>query len=128
MITKTVLCDADFLIALCIVNEPNHELAKEILAKYNHFVVLNITFYEVATVLSRKLIQPEAVDTLERIQEAFCNVIYFLPINEFQTFKLYKSFTKKNISFFDCACSITARNNDFLIASFDKFYPLQILA
>ncbi len=80
MTSKTVLCDADFLIALCITNEPNHELAKKILAKYNQFVVLNITFYEVATVLSRKLIHPEAIDTLERIQEAFSNTINFFGI------------------------------------------------
>ena len=128
MTTKPVLCDADFLIALFITNEPNYELANTIFDKYDKFFVLNITFYEVATVLSRKLIQSEAIETLSRIRESFVDIIKLSDEDEVQSFELYNSFTKKNISFFDCACLVIANNKDYKIASFDKFYPLELVS
>ena len=127
MTNKTVLCDTDFLISLHLETDSTHLKAKEIFSKYTDFVVLDITFWELATVLSRKLNQDQAILTLEFIQKNFPNTINFLAVHELLAFKLYKSYTKKNISFFDCACLVYAKQNDCLIASFDKFYPNNIL-
>ncbi len=122
------LCDTDFLIALQFGNESTHQQAFNIFQKFDNFVVSNITFWEVATVLSRKLNQSEAVKLLELIQGQFTDIYIFSADDEITTFKLYKSYTKKNISYFDCACLIVAQKLDAKIASFDKFYPTEILA
>ena len=125
---KKVLCDTDFLISLFITNEPNYVLANSIFDKYDKFFVLNITFYEVATVLSRKLTQSEAIEILCRMRNTFVDIIKLSDQEEQITFDLYNSFTKKNISFFDCACMTVAKKLDYKIASFDQFYPKSILA
>ena len=125
--SQTVLCDTDFLIALHLENDSTHLRAKEIFSNYSYFVVLDITFWEIATVLSRKLNQDQAILTLEFIQKNFSNVIKFQPAHEVQVFQLYKSYSKKNISFFDCACLVYATQNNYQIASFDQFYPKDTL-
>ena len=127
MTNKTLLCDTDFLISLQLETESTHEEAMDIYENNDEFVVLNITFWEVATVLSRKLNQDQAIATLERIQEDFPNIINFNDKAEKEAFDLFKSFAKKNISFFDCACLVTAQKHGYKIASFDKFYPKEIL-
>jgi predicted nucleic acid-binding protein len=127
MITK-VLCDTDFIISLYLSEETTHAKAVQIFSGDCEFFVLNITLYEVATVLSRKLPQPQAIENLESIQSFFVNVIKLSTDDESQTFDLYKSFSKKNISFFDCACQVVATKNKMKIASFDKFYDPKILA
>ncbi len=43
-------------------------------------------------------------------------------------YRLYNSFEKKNISFFDCACLHYAKIVKAKVVSFDKFYPPEILA
>lgn len=72
-----VLCDTDFLVALYITEDLNHAKANEILNKYNSFIVTNITFYEVSTVLSRKLEQLIAMKILNQIQKDFSNILIF---------------------------------------------------
>jgi predicted nucleic acid-binding protein len=51
-----IICDTDFLISLAITNESTHQQANQLFTKYEdwEFLVLNLTKYEVATVLSRK--------------------------------------------------------------------------
>lgn len=127
-LSVTVLCDTDFLVALYIAEDLNHAKANEILNKYNSFIVTNITFYEVLTVLSRKLEQLIAIKILNQIQKDFSNILIFDQGWELEVYKIYTSFEKKNISFFDCACLFLATENNFKIASFDKFYPSDLLA
>lgn len=76
-LSVTVLCDTDFLVALYIAEDSNHAKANEILNKYNSFIVTNITFYEVLTVLSRKLEQLIAIKILNQIQKDFSNILIF---------------------------------------------------
>ena len=124
---KGILCDADFLIGLYVDKDSNHQKATEIYSQFENFSILNITFYEVATVLSRLFDHQIAKDTLKDIQELFTNVITFDQKLEESAFELYYSYNKKNISFFDCGCLITAQKNHYKIASFDKFYPKEML-
>ena len=122
-----VLCDADFLIALYIDKDSNHQQAQDIYSECNNFSILNITFYEVATVLSRLFDHQLAKETLKDMKELFTNVIIFDQGMEDKTYENYYSYNKKNISFFDCACLVTAQKYGYKIASFDKFYPNEIL-
>jgi predicted nucleic acid-binding protein len=126
MITK-VLCDTDFIISLFLNEESTHDKAVQIFGNQYEFYALNITMYEVATVLSRKLQQPEAIENLESVQNLFTKIMRITEEDETEIYKLYKSFSKKNISFFDCACQVVATNNNMKIASFDKFYAAELL-
>jgi predicted nucleic acid-binding protein len=128
MISK-ILCDADFLIALFVQDDSNHKKAFEIYNSFDssYFVFTNLAIYETATVLSRKLEHDDAIFTLESIRNRFCNPIVFDTKWESDIFDIFNSYSKKNISFFDCSCLFIAQKFNYKIASFDKFYPKEIL-
>ena len=92
------------------------------------FMIMNLTKYEFSTVLSRKLPQLEAIKIYKEFTKDFQNEIWFEISWESEVFDLYNSFEKKNISFFDCACMILAKKINSKIASFDNFYPSELLA
>jgi predicted nucleic acid-binding protein len=127
--TKTILCDTDFFIALLISEDINHEKAKNILEKYQDFTFTHSSLikYELMTVLSRKLEQNLAVKALEIFEELFENEFQFDTFLEAEIIKYYKKSKNKNQSFFDIACLVQAQKYDYKIASFDKFYPKSIL-
>jgi predicted nucleic acid-binding protein len=125
-----ILCDADFLIGLFLDDDSNHQKSIDIYKEYSEthdFVVLNLTKYEFATVLSRKLPQALAIEINKLFLETFTGEVYFEKSWETETYKLYNSFQKKNISFFDCACLHYAKMVKAKIASFDTFYSAEIL-
>ncbi len=128
--TTKILCDADFLIGLYLNADSNHDKANLILEQFKstcEFVVLNLTRYEFATVLSRKLPQANAIEIYKQFQKDFQNEVWFEKKYEEDVLEIYNSFDKKNISFFDCACLYIARVLNCKIASFDSFYPAEIL-
>ncbi|MFM7854712.1 MAG: type II toxin-antitoxin system VapC family toxin [Flammeovirgaceae bacterium] len=129
MIKNRIICDTDFLISLSVTNESTHQKALNLYQKNEDadFLVLNITMYEVATVLSRKFKQTQAVEILESIQYNFETEIWFEKDWQNQVFDIYKSQLNKNISFFDCSCLFLAQKYKAKIASFDQFYPPEIL-
>ena len=123
-----VLCDADFFVALLIAEDSNHPKAIEILNNPNYsFWYSNLTKYELITVLSRKLPQNLAIQALEIFENTFDQEIIFDTEFESEIVKYFKNSTNKNQSFFDIACLIQAQILDFKIASFDKFYPVDII-
>lgn len=126
---KTILCDADFFVAFLIYEDINHEKAKKIFTDYQdyEFVYSNLTKYELMTVLSRKLEQKLAVQVLNLFQDIFVNEFNFDTSLEAKIINFYKKSQNKNQSFFDIACLIQAKTFDYKIASFDKFYPKEIL-
>jgi predicted nucleic acid-binding protein len=128
--TKTILCATDFLIALLIAEDINHDQARGILDKYQDcdFIYSNLTKYELMTVLSRKLEQHLAIKAFELFQEIFVNEFQFDASLEPQVISFYKNSQTKNQSFFDIACLVQAQKFGYKIASFDKFYPKELLA
>ena len=127
--SSKILCDADFIIALFITTDSNHQKACDLYDTYDfeQFFVMNITMYEVATVLSRLLPQSEAVTALQLVRQRFDNPVIFETKWGESVYELYNTFQKKNISFFDCACMILAKKVKAKIASFDSFYPPELL-
>ena len=79
------------------------------------------------TVLSRKLEQKLAVKAFKLFEELFINEVAFDTEFEPEIISYYKNSKSKNQSFFDIACLIQARKLGYKIASFDKFYPKEIL-
>lgn len=127
--TSTVLMDADFLIALYIDTDSNHQKAMNLYDNFDNFVVLNLTLYEVATVLSRLFQHSEAKLILNNIFGDLSEIVLgYDRAWESSILEIYHAQINKNISFFDCTCLYLAQKLDYKIASFDSFYPKKILA
>jgi len=124
-----VLLDTDFLINLFVPNEPNtikaHTIAKKVV-QYERFY-LNLVWYEMATVLSRKYTHSFALKILEDLKKTELQILRFSEEDEQTTWHEFFSYKKKNISFVDCANLVIARKHHFKIASFDTFYPKESL-
>jgi predicted nucleic acid-binding protein len=127
--TKQILCDTDFFVALLIDEDSNFEKAKRILDENleSIFLYSNLTRYELMTVLSRKLPQPKAIEALELFQDTFTDEFEFDDKMDLEIVEFYKNSKNKNQSYFDIACLLTAQKLNCKIASFDKFYPSEIL-
>ncbi len=127
--TKTILCDTDFLIAFLISEDINHQKSKSLVEKYQDFTFIhsNLTKYELMTVLSRKLEQKLAIQALELFEKIFENEFQFDTILEVEIIAYYKNTKNKNQSFFDIACLVQAKKHNYKIASFDQFYPKEFL-
>ncbi len=83
--------------------------------------MLRITSYELATVLSRKVSHALAVSVSTALTEI--NVQYLTLEDDAEAWTEFRAHTRKNISFFDCANLVTARKLGLKIATFDSFYP-----
>ncbi len=126
---KKILCDADFFIALLIAEDSNHAKARKLALDHSDcdFIYSNLTKYELMTVLSRKLEQSFAVQAIELFEQLFTEQFDFDTVFEKEVIRLYKQSLNKNQSFFDIACLVQAKHFNYKIASFDKFYPPEIL-
>ena len=126
---KNILCDADFFVALLIQNDSNHLKARAIVDNHleANFLYSNLTKYELMTVLSRKLDQKKAVECFELFTDTFEDEFQFDITLEPQIIDFYKQSTNKNQSFFDIVCLVTAQKLNYKIASFDQFYPKDLL-
>ncbi len=123
-----ILLDSDYIIALTFDNESTHHsaaLIRENIAGIEQFILEPI-LYELATVTSRKFGQEHASKLIKQI--------YKLPIRriiidelEPHILELFHSQRKKSTSLFDCANLVTAKHYGFKIASFDSFYPKELL-
>ena len=126
---KNILCDTDFFIALLIQNDSNHLKARTILDSNldANFLYSNLTKYELMTVLSRKLDQKTAIECFDLFISTFEDEFQFDISLEPKIIQFYKQSSNKNQSFFDIACLVTAQKLNYQIASFDQFYPKDIL-
>ena len=127
--TKKLVCDTDFFIALLIQEDTNHTRAMDIIDIYSDhlFAFSYLTKYELMNVLSRKLPQNLAIAALELFENTFEDRFDFDTALEQKVIDYYKKSSNKNISFFDITCLIQAQNWNCKIASFDKFYPTSVL-
>jgi predicted nucleic acid-binding protein len=127
--TNKILCNTDFFIALLIQEDSNHEKALAITHSHSDhiFTYSNLTKYELVTVLSRKLPQKIAIQALEIFEQTFDDKFNFDVTLEDKVLDLYKKSLNKNVSFFDVACLVQAQKYHWKIASFDRFYPSEIL-
>lgn len=127
--TNTILCDTDFFVAFLLEEDSSHDTALELIYKYqnNNFVYLSVTKYELMTVLSRKVPQIKAIEALEKFEDLFTQFLTVDSQLEADVIHFYKKASNKNQSFFDIACLLTAQKHGYKIASFDRFYPKELL-
>jgi predicted nucleic acid-binding protein len=126
---NSILLDSDFVFALQVENDSSHEkaliLQELIIEKNYNLFYLNIVKQEVATLISRRITQTQALTTIDLLSNF--NEIFITPEMEGEVWQVFKSFSKKNISFVDCANLYFASKFKFMIASFDTFYPKEFL-
>ncbi len=124
-----ILLDSDFIINTLIQNESNHERARDILSKYPEasFYMLNLVHYEVATVLSRKIPYADMAQAMAALRSTEPQTIMLQPDQENLAWQEFYSHKKKGISFVDCANVVMAKTYNMRIASFDKFYPDELI-
>lgn len=129
MTSKGILYDTDFLIALLIETESTHAQAKKIYANIRgeEAFLSEFVLFEFATVLSRKLPHPEAIEIVRSVQGAEFQLLQASAEEKQVTWELFFSFQKKNISFVDCHNVVLAKKYQFRLASFDAFYPKELL-
>lgn len=126
---KGVLLDTDFLIALFLKNQSTHQRAKKIytLIDREEKYIAKLVKYELATVLSYKFSQSAAKKIITDLDETEVNYLDLTPADEKEIWKSFFSYKKNGVSFIDCTNLILAKKFSYKIASFDQFYPTDIL-
>ncbi|MEK7458033.1 MAG: PIN domain-containing protein [Patescibacteria group bacterium] len=129
------LVDANVLIALFRENDASHDravqLMKSIAKEDNHLVVLNLTLYECATVLSMKIGMERAKQFYLHYNTVIEKVIQFDEQLEDKAWRIFLKQKKKGTSFVDCALVATAKKLGMKdILTYDKWFkscgfPLQ---
>jgi predicted nucleic acid-binding protein len=129
MSLDNLVIDTDFLLALILPEEPNHQKAIQLwqISNFGTIFVLNLVKYEVLNVLSRKLPQIEAIRNFNLIDWTALNYIFIDENLESKSIEIYNNQNRKNISAADCANLVLARKLNCKIASFDHFYPKEFL-
>lgn len=126
---KTILVDADALVALVKSDDSNHELAKKLFYKLEKagytFIYTPFTISEVVTVISHKVSQKKASQTLKTLRS---QMIFEFPLPYEKIDLIDKWFTsqnKKKTSYADCynmAVMEFLHESIAAIFSFDKVY------
>ncbi len=123
-----ILLDADYIIALSFDNESTYSQALKISKNIERFeqAIIAPVLYEVATVTSRKFGHKLSCNLIKSIYELDIEIISVDNLEK-NILELFYSQRKKSTSMFDCANLVAAKHYGFKIASFDSFYPKDIL-
>jgi predicted nucleic acid-binding protein len=127
--TSKIIVDSDFLYGLFVSTDPHHDKVVEFLPSLTgcEIIITSLVKYEIITLLSRRKDQTIALNALSQI-ETIGSVIYFIEQkDDVEIMKEFSSHSSKKISVVDCANLVLARKLKAKIASFDKFYPEEIL-
>lgn len=131
MIFNGIIYDTDFIISLLFEDQSTHQQAviiQEQQKEYSQFIVLDIITFELATTVSRLYNQKLAVEVTQKVLE-MTDIVLELSFEDKQIiWSEFNSYSKKGISYFDCANLVMAKKLNYKIGSFDKFYPKDILA
>lgn len=127
---ESVILDSDFIFGFFSTNDANHAKAIQLyeIIKNSNLIILNITRFEIITLVSRRSTQEFAKQVFQEL-DGFDPQIFFIDqSNDAEIWKEFNKYSKKNISLVDCANLVFARKLNAKIASFDRFYPPEMLA
>lgn len=124
------LVDADFLFGLFVPDDAHHVTSKRILKKYRNSIqlfVIDLVLFEVATVISYKVNQTEAVRFLDLLPKLELTKIEVRTDLEEKAWNVFRKQTKKGTSFVHCAnlAMIELYKLDGIL-SFDTFYTTKL--
>jgi predicted nucleic acid-binding protein len=121
--------DSDFLFSYFFEDQSTHTKAKNIGVRVisQKVFMLSITLQELGTVISKKKSQREAIEIIDFLLTLELEFIRPTAQDEDNIWKIFKSFSKKNISYIDCANLYFAQKENCRIATFDTFYPAEFV-
>ena len=125
-----IILDSDFIFGFFINVDSNYDKARKWYAENSlnsNFILLNITKFEVITLVSRRYTQELAKNILSEMEVFNSQIFYVDERVDPEIWSEFNKYSKKNISLVDCANLVYARKLNAKIASFDKFYPSEIL-
>lgn len=129
--SKTIIADADILIALAYHSDTNHQKVKEITTKLLEklYIVMfpNTALLEAITVLKRALNQPDLADKINKqYQRGVFGIIYIDEQIQLEASKLFNPAGSKKNTIFDAIVLATAKNvSADAVFSFDSWYKKQ---
>jgi predicted nucleic acid-binding protein len=127
---KSILIDADILVAIAKENDTNHEKALEISQRIKNFnlYITPFTIPEATTVISYKVGQKEAKDFLKEARAKKLTEVLITKELTDNADEIFLSQNKKGTSWIDClnAAALKLYGID-AIFSFDRFYKQQKL-
>jgi predicted nucleic acid-binding protein len=123
------ILDTDFIFSYFDSNQSTHQKASNLEEKFgdSHIIVSNLVKQELATVISSRFGSLLAKEILENLTLFDPQEVFFDEIETEKIWKLFWSFQKKRISFVDCSNLLLAQKYNCKIASFDQFYPKEML-
>jgi predicted nucleic acid-binding protein len=124
-----LLLDSDFLYGLFVENDPHNQNCQNLLPKISDYrlIISNLVIYEFITLISRRVGQKEALSILSQIENLdILKIVVDEEVHK-EILAQFKTHTKKNISAVDCSNLALAQKYKAKIASFDQFYPPEIL-
>lgn len=125
---SNIIVDTDFLISFFFDHESTFEKAKKLAPHIldSNIYMLDLVKFELATVLSRKYGHAHARRVIKEIPNMDIIAIGH-QAHERDIWDEFFKHTKKGISYVDCANFVIARHLKAKIASFDTFYPRDLL-
>lgn len=122
-----IIIDSDAIIGKMVPTDVHHEKTLPLFQRIDSgeikAYITNLVIYEVATLFSRRYSQKQAVIFLDTIFSSHFEIIYIDELLSQKTVERFKSYSKKNISFVDCANLVAAEEKGInRIFSFDKVY------
>jgi predicted nucleic acid-binding protein len=129
IIFNMFILDTDFIFAYFDPHQSTHLSSTQIIKKYGQeeAVISNLTKQELATVISYKIDFKAAQQVLENLKLFNLKEVF---IDQTQTdliWEIFHSYSKKKVSFVDCSNLFLATHYKAKIASFDNFYPKNIV-
>jgi predicted nucleic acid-binding protein len=127
--TSKIIIDTDFLYGLFLSTDPHHERATEIMSRIyeQSFIVTSLVKYELITLLSRRENQQRALIILDQLMDISFEEYFVEQKDDAVIMKEFMSHNSKKISIVDCANLVIAKKLNAKIASFDKFYPENLM-
>lgn len=119
------LLDTDFIIALSFPGESTHQKAVKLAQKKlvgQHAFYLDLVLQEVATVISHKYSQADAITVSQALRSNTDSILKLGAANETKVWELFYEQTKKGTSFVDCANVVACQSFGLELLSFDDFY------
>jgi len=119
------LLDTDFIIASRFPQESAYRLAKTLAKEIystNDFLITELVLMEVATVISHKYSQIQAIQAVQTLQEAGRTILQLEADDWKNTWNFFNRQQKQKTSVVDCSNIVLAHKLNAKVVSFDHFY------
>ena len=128
MIFTMILFDSDFVFSYFVKEQSTHKDAVNIVEKYStaKYYISNLVRQELATVLSYKKKFLETRTVFYNLEKFEVKNVFIDSADEYSIWSMFWRY-EKSVSFIDVSNIYLAEKYGYRIASFDKFYPKELI-